>query len=500
MSDPLLLGEGRLTVADVVAVARYNRAVALSNAAGQRMQAGRAVVDKAEKEGRAVYGVTRGLGRRVISTLPTEDVSVYSAMVIRARAGGAGDPLPIDAVRAALVARAGSFAQGGAGVRPLLAETQALMLNRGVHPRVPSIGSVGASDLALLANMALPLLGEGRAWFGDALMPGGEAMRRAGIPTLSLMSKEGLALCSANSVSAGLGALVLHDAAALLDVLDRTVALYYEAYRGNPSPIDARIAAARPAPGQVDAAARLRALLAGSALFEPGQPRRVQDPISLRCASQVHGALRYALDWARPPVEVELNGAGDNPLVLTDDDEILSNGNFHTPALAIAFDALALALSQAASLSAQRTARLMTNRLTDLPDTLTPRDPVSRTGLGSLSITAGTLVKEIRLLAHPASIDDSGGMEVEDHSPMTPVAVRKAAAILLHLRQIAACELLTAAQALEMRRVDRISPAARRVFDLVRSNVPMLDDDRPQVDDIETIAALIGSGAFATDD
>lgn len=496
MTD-LLLGDRRLTIADIAQVARDGRPVALSPRGAEQMKASRAVVDKAEAEGRPVYGLTRGLGRRVVHALPAEDPALYSRMVVRARAGGAGEPLPKDAVRAALAARAASFAQGGAGVRPLLAETQALMLNRGVHPLVPSIGSVGASDLALLANLALPLLGEGRAWFGDDLLPGGEAMQRAGIATVELKSKEGLALCSANSVSAGSGALVLVDAQALLDVLDAAVVLYYEGYRGNPSPIDPRVAQARPAPGQVESAARLRALLAGSELFTEGAPRRVQDPISLRCASQVHGALRYALDFARTPVEVELNGAGDNPLVLAADDEILSNGNFHTPALAIAFDTLALAMSQTASLSAQRVARLMTNRLTDLPDTLTPRDPVSRSGMGSLSITAGTLVKEIRLHAQPASLDDTGGMEVEDHAPMTPVAVRKCAKIVELLRQVAACELMAAAQAMEMRKLSRVSATARAAHEAVRSVSPAQDEDRSQIGEIEAVTRLIASGAFA---
>lgn len=493
----LNLGDGRLTIADVAAVARDARPVTLSPQAARRMEASRAVVDRAEAEGRPVYGLTRGLGRRVVHPLPAEDPAVYSRMVVLARAGGAGAPLPQDAVRAALVARANSFAQGGAGVRPLLAETQALMLNRGVHPLVPSIGSVGASDLALLANLALPILGEGRAWHGADLLPGGEAMQRAGIATIALKSKEGLALCSANSVSAGLGALVLTDVMALLHVFDAAVALYYEAYRGNPSPIDPRVAQARPAPGQVASAARLRALLAGSQLFDPGAPRRVQDPISLRCASQVHGALRYAIDFARLPVEVELNGAGDNPLVLAADDEILSNGNFHTPALAIAFDTLTLALSQTASLSAQRVARLMTSRLTDLPDTLTPRDPVARSGMGSLSITAGTLVKEIRQSAHPASLDDTGGMEVEDHAPMTPVAVRKCARIVDLLRQVAACELLAAAQAMEMRRLGRVSATAKAAHEAVRSISAAQDDDRPLVGEIEAVTRLIASGEFA---
>lgn len=494
--ETIPLGGRAATIDDVVAVARGGATLALDPGARARMVATRAVVERYSAEDRPAYGVTRGLGGRVVKSIDRAARDDYSRVVVLARACGAGAPLPADAVRAALFARASSFARAGAGVRPLLVDTQAAMLAAGVHPYVPSIGSVGASDLALCANLALPIIGEGRAELGGALLPGAQAMARAGVPTVTLGEKEGLALCSANAISVGLGALLLADLGDLIELMDGIAVLTMEAFRANPSPLDPRIVAARPAPGQAAAAASLRAKLAGSALFEPGAPRRLQDPISIRCASHVHGSLRAALDVCAPNVEVELNGAGDNPLVLAEDDEIVSNGNFHTPAMAVAFDALALAMAQVAVMASQRTARLLEGALTELPDSLTRHGP-THGGVGMLSLTAETLVKDIHILCQPASIHDSSGYHVEDHAPMTPLAVRKAIGILGHLRQIAACELIVAAQAFDLRGPARAAPVARALRDAVRTVVAPLDDDRSQTTDLEAVATLVARGDLA---
>lgn len=375
----------------------------------------------------------------------------YSRVVVLARACGAGDPLPAEAVRAALFARASSMAWGGAGVLPVIVETQCAML------------------------------------------AGADAMARAGIATAELGEKESLALASANSISVGLGALLLVDLAALVDLWDRIAVLTMEAFRANPSPIDPRVVAARAAPGQTRSAASLRAKLAGSALFEPGQPRRIQDPISIRCASHVHGSVRTAMDFCVPNIEAELNGAGDNPLVVAEDDVILSNGNFHTHAMAVAFDTLALAKAQMAVMASQRTARLLQGTFTDLPDSLTERGP-THAGVGMLSLTAETLAKDIHILCQPASIHDSSGYNVEDHALMTPLAVRKAVTILGSLRQVAACELIVAAQAYDLRGPARAAPVAVALRDAVRAVVPRVDDDRSLTADLEAAVALVARG------
>ena len=493
----LSLGHRDVTPEDLRDVARAGTRVSLDPQVLDRLAAGRALVERYEAEGRAVYGLTRGLGRQVTSEVGEAARDGFSRAVVLGRAGGAGPWLERDQVRAALFARVASIARGGSGVRPVLAERLAAMLNAGLHPRVPAIGSVGAADIALMANLALPLIGEGRAEIGGELLPGAEAMARAGLEPLDLASKEGLALCSANAISTGQGSLAAVDAATLLDRLESIIALTFEAFRANLSPIDPRVAAARPAPGQAVSAAALRDKMRGSRLFVSDEPRRVQDPISLRCVSQVHGALRIALEAARACLSAELNGAGDNPVVLTDEGEIFSNGNFHTPATAIAFDALNLALLQVASLSAERTRRLLSEELTGLADRLTRHGP-TRIGLSVLSFTATTLAKEIRDLAQPASLDNQSSYDVEDHAPMTPRATRKTAEILGHLRQVMACELIVAGQAFELRELREAAPLARAVFDALRGAVEPFDDDRALTEDLERATALIAGEEFVS--
>ncbi len=491
----VLLGDDAVGIDEVAAVARNHVKAALAPSAREAMMKSRAVVERFTAENRPVYGLTRGLGGRVVHEIRQADRADYSRVTVLARACGAGDPLPVDAVRAAMFARASSMAQGGAGVRPLIVDTFCAMLEAGVHPYIPGIGSVGASDLALCANMALPMLGEGRALYDDAWVDGAQAMQQASIETVAPQEKEGLALCSANSISVGVGALALADITALLELMDGIVVLTFEAFRANTSPIDPRIVMARGAPGQARAAQSLREKLAGTALFNPGEARRVQDPISLRCASHVHGSLRAAIDFCRPNVEVELNGAGDNPLVLADHDDILSTGNFHTPAMAVAFDALILAIGQVGEMAAQRVGRLMQSQYTDLPDSLSSHGH-THIGLGILTLTSETLVKEIKILGMPASLHDASGYNVEDHAPMTSPAVRKVAASIDLLRQIAACELITAAQAFDLRGLKKSAHIARALRDTVRETVAPLEGDRSMTHEVAAVSDLIRDGAF----
>lgn len=490
----IVLGQDQITIADVVAVARSNAPVRLGVDARAKLEQGRALIERWSRENIPAYGLTRGLGSRVTIEIQESDRSDYSAAIVRARATGGGGYFDSTTVRAALFARAASLAQGGGGVRPVIIETQLAMLDKGVHPLVPQVGSVGASDLALCANMALPIMGEGRAEYLGQVLPGAEAMKRASIPTVQLLEKEGLALCSANSISIGLGALVLQDLADLAELADAILALSYEAFRGNPSPFDSRVVAARPAPGQVAAAASLRRMLQGSQLFEPGVPRRVQDPISLRCATQVHGALRATLDFARPNVEIELNAAADNPLVLPDDELLLSTGNFHAPAMAIAFDALRLAVAEFSTMSSERVSRMMQTELSGLEDRFTNRGP-TRAGLGLLRLAARTLNREVRYFSSPVSNDDNTSDSVEDQAPFTPVAVRRTLQQIEYLRQVLACEWIVSAQALESRGLDKVAPVVDALVNLLRTVVEPLDDDRSTTQDIERATDLIQSGA-----
>jgi histidine ammonia-lyase len=409
-----------------------------------------------------------------------------------------GEPYDRESVRAMLFVRVAGMARGGSGVSLDVLEALAAMLNRGVHPIVPRLGSIGVADLPQLAHLSLPLIGEGEAEFDGERVSGAEALRRAGLHEVALGPKDGLALVSANAATIGRAALVLSEALALAAAWRVAVALSLEAFRANLSPLDARVVAARPAAGQVEAAAKLRALLAGSELFEPSAARRVQDPLSFRVIAQVHGSLQAALERARDEVELELASAADSPLVIAGDGAILSTGNFHVPALALAFDAAAIALAQSASLAAQRVTRFMTPALTGLPLQLTRHGP-AHSGFATLQKTLSALWSDIRLRANPGSLDAFPVSEgVEDHATMALGTVEKLAESLGRVRYLVAIELLVAAQAVDLRELapERMGAGPRAAQRAIRRIVPMLDADRPLGRDIEALAARVSAGDF----
>ena len=297
----------------------------------------------------------------------------------------------------------------------------------------------------------------------------------------------------------GHAALVLHDAHCVLDAVTVAAALSYEGFRANLSPLDPRVQAARAAPGQNAVAARLGELLADSALWQPGAARRVQDPLSFRCVTQVHGAALAAMESARDHVELELNSAAESPLVVIESCEMLSNGNFHAPGLAIALDAFGIALAHVATMCVERCIKLLAPRFSGLPSQLTRHGP-THSGFATTQKTLTALMNRIRHAANPGSLDSlpvSDG--VEDHAPMTANVVAKTAAIVDDLRYLAAIELLIAAQALDLAGVDRgaIGCGARAAYDAVRAGVPMLDGDRPLGPDIETVERALSAGQFA---
>jgi histidine ammonia-lyase len=496
-TDRLPLTGSDLTPEALVAVARGRRPVALAAEALARMAASRDVVERYLAEGRPAYGLTTGLGPRVVERVPREELAAFSGIMVLGRAQAVGEKLPADVVRAAMLARANGLALGGAGAQSAVAEALVALLNAGVHPVVPSIASVGAADLCLMAHIGLALIGEGEAELGGTVLPAAVALAQAGLAPLALGPKDGLAICSANAVSAGHGALVLVDGAALLAQADLAAALTMEGFRANLTPIDARAAAARPAPGQAETAARLRGFLAGGALTEPGAARRVQDPLSLRCVSQVHGSLWAALGFARAALEPELNGAGDNPLVLIEAQEMISTGNFHTPALALAFDTLGLAFAQVANLAVNRVQRLLTERFSGLPAGLTARN-MTRVGFGAATKTLEALAVEIRHLANPVSVDQRAGADnVEDDTTNAPYAVAKTARIVERLRLVTAFELIVAAQAVELAKVPRLGRGTEAAYRALRALVPPLDEDRPLGAEVERVAAeLLATGGL----
>lgn len=501
MATVTLSGRG-VTIADVVAVARRRAEVTLAREAKNRIVAARGVVDRLAQSGAAIYGVNTALGANTGKPIPPAELAAYQTRAVQARAVGVGPPLPVDVVRAMMFARAAGMAVGGSGVSPAVLDALLAMLNAGVHPVVPSQGSIGVADLPALSHLALPMLGQGEAEVGGAVLPAAQALARAGLAPVTFGAKDGLALISANAATVGHAALTLADCAAALDALNIAAALTFEGYRANLSPLDPRVQAARPARGQAAIAARLTELLAQSDLWQTNAARRVQDPISLRCVSQVHGAALAALHAARDDVELELNSAADSPLVLVETGEMLSNGNFHIPGLALAFDALGLGLAHAALLCVMRCQKLYSPALSGLPLQLTMRGP-EHSGFATLQKTLTSLWNGIRQRANPASLDSLPVSEmVEDHAPMAANVVAKTEAMIPDLRRLAAIELLSAAQAIDLRGTPAagLGRGAARVYAAVRARVPMLDEDRPLGADVEAVAALVADGALETTD
>jgi histidine ammonia-lyase len=496
--DAIALAGGGVRIADVVSVARGDRRVVLAAEALARVQAARAVVDRLAASETPFYGVTSALGANTGKPIPESERSAYQSRAVRARAVGIGARHPRDVVRAMMFARAAGMAVGGSGVSPAVLQALIAMLNAKVHPVVPSLGSIGVADLAPLAHLALPLLGEGHAEYEGEVLPGGDALRRASLSPVALEPKDGLALISANAATVGHAALVLHDCAQALDALDVAAALTFEAFRANLSPLDPRVQSARPARGQIEIGGRIAEILDGSALWQDGAARRVQDPISLRCVTQIHGAALGALCIARDDVELELNSAADSPLVIVESSQMLSTGNFHIPALAVAFDSAGIALAHVALACVARCQRMYTPAFSDLPLQLTRRGP-EHSGFATIQKTLAAIANRMRQLANPASLDSVPVSEaVEDHAPMAANVVAKTAAMVPLLHDLAAIELMTAAQAIDLRGLDRatLGRGAAVAYDAVRSRVTTLDEDRPLGPDVEAVAAMIGGLAL----
>ena len=499
MSGPVAITGRDLDPGLLAEIARNAAAVQIAPEARVRMESAREVVLRAIGCGKPVYGLTTGLGSRVLDPVDGADGGAgaeFSLRTLRGRATAVGEPLSREVTRAAMALRLNGLAAGGAGASPAVADGLAALLNAGVHPVIPSSGSIGAADLCLLAHLGLTLIGEGWAERDGQRMPAARALDQAGLSPLVLEAKDGLAICSSCAVSCGAASLVWLDAQDLLETAQIAAALSMEALRANLSPLDPRAVAARPAPGQDWSAAGLRRLLAGGALTEPGAARRVQDPLSFRCVSQVHGAFRFALHQLSDALAPELNAAADNPLVLVDDGEIVSTGNFHVPALALALDATAIAIAQVASPLTERPARLRTERISGLTPSLISGDP-TRSGMAPLGKTAQSLTLEIRHLAAPLAILASVGADgIEDDSTGATQAALRVGRQLEHLRRLVAIELLVAAQAIELRTPVALGAGTDAAYRFIRELVAPLDDDRPLGVEVELLAneALAGGG------
>lgn len=476
-----------------MAVARREVAVGLDRGAEQRVSAAAKLVEELAAGDEPIYGVNTGFGDLSTIRIPAGELRALQRSLVRSHAVGVGDPLPAEVVRAVMLLRANTLAAGHSGIRRETLDLLIDMLNRGVHPVVPMHGSVGASgDLAPLAHVALAMIGEGEVVHDGKRKTAAEALKHAGLKPAELAPKEGISLINGTQVMTAIGCLALHDAEILATSADVVGALSAEALRATDRAWDEALHATRPHPGQQLVARNLRGLVDGSpivASHRSGDPR-VQDPYSVRCMPQVHGATRDALGYARRVLEIEINAVTDNPIVFVEDRRVVSGGNFHGQPVAIALDLAAIAVAQLGEISEARVDRLTNGHTSGLPPFLTP-DPGRSSGLMVAQYAAAALVAEDRMRLAPAatqSVPTSAGME--DHVSMGVHAAHKLATLVRNVRDILAIEALCAAQGLDLLEMRSSAPleAARAV---VRENSPRLVEDRSLAPDIAATAEAI---------
>jgi histidine ammonia-lyase len=492
----IVLDGHSLTLDDLVAIAHRDARVSLSDSAREQVRAARRVVDQAAEQDAPVYGINTGFGNFANVRIPHDSLAELQLNLLRSHAAGVGDPLPEPVVRATMALRANVLAKGFSGIRVETLDLLLALLNRRVHPLVPSRGSVGASgDLAPLAHLALVVIGEGEVWHSGVREPAAAALARAGLAPATLAPKEGLALINGTQPSTALLGLTLAGALGLARSADIAAALSIDGLQGSSKPFDPRIHDARGLAGQKIAADNLRHLLTDSAInVSHANCGRVQDAYSMRCAAQVHGAAREAFAFVRRIFDAEANAATDNPMVFAAANEIVSGGNFHGAPVSVAADVLCLGLAQLATISERRSDRLVNPSSSGLPAFLT-RHGGLQSGLMMAQVTAAALTAELKTLAHPASVDTiptSGN--TEDHVSMSMSAALKAARVLELARQVVAVEVLCACQAIDLLSPLTSSATLMRVHETIRARVPALERDRPPSPDIAQITAMIEAG------
>jgi histidine ammonia-lyase len=490
-----------LRLADVAAVAA-GAEVTFPEGARARVVSAREVIENAVASGEVVYGVTTGFGALSNVRVDPSKASDLQHGIVRSHATAVGRVLSRPEARAMLLLRAHVLALGHSGVRPELVDLMVEMLNADVIPAVPEQGSLGASgDLAPLANLALPLIGAGQVLTDVGTEPATDGFQRAGLDPLTLEAKEGLALVNGTQGMLAIGGLAAERLSTLVRTADAVAAMTIEAALGTDAPFDYRLQRLRPHPGQAASASNLRLLLEGSPILASHRDSEhlVQDAYSLRCAPQVHGATRDVLAFARGVVEIELNAVSDNPIVVPEDGDIVSGGNFHGQPVAVAMDALALATVGLASISERRLYRLLDPAMSNgLPAFLVPESGLN-SGFMLVQYTAASLVSESKSLAHPASVDSipsSAGQE--DHVSMGMTAARHAREVVANAETVVALEALGAAQALDLRSPLEPGPATRALLQTLRAAVPFFEADREFGPDIAAAVGLVRSGELGS--
>ena len=496
MKDIVILTGEDLTLYDIHIVCCHDVPVALSEETKERILTSRKTVDDLVAEGKTVYGITTGFGKFSDVCISQDECKLLQKNLIITHAVGAGEPFSREASRGIMLLRVNNLAKGYSGARLEVVQTLVEMLNRGVTPVIPQKGSLGASgDLAPLSHMVLPMLGLGEAQYQGKRLPGAEAMALAGIPTVELVAKEGLALINGTQAMTSTGCLTLFDSLELMEMANIAAALSFEAHQGVVDALDERVHTIRAHWGQLETARMLRKLLEGSRNVTRQGQVRVQDRYSLRCTPQVHGASWDALEYVKGRVETEMNSVTDNPIIFSDTREGISGGNFHGQPMALAFDFLGIALAELANISERRIESLVNPSISGLPAFLVENGGLN-SGFMIVQYTAAALVSENKVLAHPASVDSipSSGNQ-EDHVSMGTIAARKAGEIMGNLRRVIAMELMCACQAIDLRSgKDGLGIGTRAAYEAVRSVCPMLKEDRPLYEDINRCEDLLQGG------
>lgn len=499
MSKVKITGE-HLTLEELVRVAREGVEVVISDDAVERVKESRKIIDNIVESEKVIYGVTTGFGSLCNVHISKEDCVQLQENLIRTHSCGFGPAFDEPTTRAIMLIRANSLLKGYSGIQLLTLTTLVDMLNKGVVPMIPEKGSLGASgDLAPLSHMVLPMLGLGHAYFKGELMPGKEAMAQAGIDTIELGAKEGLALINGTTVLTAVGALAAYDAIELLKLNDIAAALSVEAHRGIIDAFDPRIHVIRAHAGQIATAANLLKLLEGSTYTTHQGEIRTQDAYSLRCAPQIHGASKDAIAFVKQKVEVEMNSVTDNPIVTLEGD-VISGGNFHGEPMALAFDYLGIGAAEIANVSERRIERLINNQLSDFPSFLV-KHPGLNSGFMITQYAAAALVSENKVLAHPASVDSIPSCEnQEDLVSMGTIAARKARDIVENSRRVVATEILAACQAIDFRKQENrtLGKGTQAAYDAVRAKLSFIENDMDIeiYDELEKITELLKDGSI----
>lgn len=495
--NKVIINGNDLTLQDVINVARNNYEVEISPEAEVRINKSREIVDKIVAEDKVIYGITTGFGKFSDVSISGEDCKTLQRNLIISHSCGFGNRLDSDIVRAIILLRANALSKGYSGIRLSTVKTLIAMLNKRVHPSIPEKGSLGASgDLAPLSHMVLPMIGEGEAEYKGEILSGKAAMEAAGIPTIELIAKEGLALINGTQVMTAIGALALWDGINLVKSADIAAALTVEALRGVKDAFDIRTHSIRPHEGQLATAKNILALVDGSSLITAQGEIRVQDAYTLRCIPQIHGASKDALNYVMHKVEIEINAVTDNPIV-TEEGDVISGGNFHGQPMALAFDFLGIAMSELANVSERRLERLINYQLNDLPAFLVKHGGLN-SGFMITQYAAAALVSENKILAHPASVDSiPSSANQEDHVSMGTIAARKARDIIRNAERVLATEVLAACQAIDFRNDYVLGTGSKVAYSRVREKVNFIDNDVVMYKEIDKVTDLVRSGALA---